>query len=569
MFKQIKIFLNTNIFFLILLVIIVFLLYGKSINFEPTGLDDTILIKDNINFISDFRNIPKLFTMSAFYDNSTLYYRPVLSLSFAIESFFVRDNFKIYHLTNIILFVLSLYLFYLFCIELELNQTILKFILLIIAVHPMFVSIAVWIPGRNDSLLALFFVTSFIFFIRYLNTKKTKYAFLFCFFFVVSMFTKETFISLIPLYFIYLCLYDFNVSKNKLLLLFVVLIPFVFTFFILRSYSVASLGYEYYISNIGKCGTNFIKDSLIYCYNFFIPENIPTILFNANLNFKIVFYNCLFIFILLFILYKKILSKRIFLFSCALIIFSMVPTFLQKEDIYLNHRFFVCSTGFIIIMACLVDSLILKFDKLKNIFKFILIAVFVFYFSYCFSFSYKQAEKYKDYKSFWINAYQDSPDYYIACQNLAGIYMDAGLLDEAQYYIEKTISLKSTFKTLINYANFLIVLGNFDEAETALLGIEKDMKGSKDLIYYPLSEIYYRKEDYGKAQQYALKAYNIKPYNIDYCKQLIKIYDIMGHYEEETKIYEQLLNFDKKNEEYKNKIRELKEKRNNKENTNA
>jgi tetratricopeptide (TPR) repeat protein len=247
----------------------------------------------------------------------------------------------------------------------------------------------------------------------------------------------------------------------------------------------------------------------------------------------------------------------------------MVPTFLQKEDIYLNHRFFVCSTGFIIIMACLVDSLILKFDKLKNIFKFILITVFVFYFSYCFSFSYKQAEKYKDYKSFWINAYQDSPDYYIACQNLAGIYMDAGLLDEAQYYIEKTISLKSTFKTLINYANFLIVLGNFDEAETALLGIEKDMKGSKDLIYYSLSEIYYRKEDYGKAQQYALKAYNIKPYNIDYCKQLIKIYDIMGHYEEETKIYEQLLNFDKKNEEYKNKIRELKEKRNNKENTNA
>ena len=568
MFKYIKIFLNTNIFFLILLTILIFSLYGKSIDFKLTNLDDNTLISDNINFISDFKNITKLFTKSAFYNNTTLYYRPILSLSFAIESFFVRDNLKFYHLTNIVLFILALYLFYLFCIELNLNSIILKFILLIIAAHPMFSSVVVWIPGRNDSLLAVFFVASFICFIKYINTQKIKYAFLFCLFFVVSLFTKETFILLIPLYFIYLYLYDCNISKKKLLALFIFLVPFVCAFFILRNYAVVSLGYEYFLFNIGILAKNFVKDSLIYFYNFFVPETIPVILFEASLPLKIIIYNCFFLFILLFFLYKKILSKEIFVFSSALVLLSIFPTFLQKENIYLNHRFFVCSLGFIIILTYSLDQLILRADKLKKILKVFLITVFLIHFVNCFYLSYVQADKYKNYKNFWINAYQDSPQYYIACQNLAGIYVDLGLFDEARYYMEKAISLKSSFKTLINYANFLVAIGNLDEAETAFLGMEQDMKGSKDLVYYPLSEIYYRKQDYENAQKYALKAYNIKPYNISYSKQLIKIYDMIKNYAEELKIYEQLLNFDKKNEEYRDKIKELESKIDSKEQNN-
>ena len=96
-----------------------------------------------------------------------------------------------------------------------------------------------------------------------------------------------------------------------------------------------------------------------------------------------------------------------------------------------------------------------------------------------------------------------------------------------------------------------------------------DIKGSKNLLYYPLSEIYYKKQDYKKALEYALKAYEIKPYDIDYCKQLIKVYHTINDYSSELKIYEELLSFDKKNKEYKNKINELKEKINGKEKQNA
>lgn len=557
--KYIKNFFNTNISFFILLIIVVFALYGKAINFGLTALDDDILITKNINLISDYKNIPKLFTMSAFYNNTTTYYRPILSLSFAIESFFVRDNLKLYHLTNIILFVLSLYLFYLFCIELKLNSIITKFILLLIAVHPMFSSVVVWIPGRNDSLLTVFFISSFIFFIKYINSQKIKYAFLFGIFFVLSLFTKETFIFLIPLYFVYLFLYEYNVSKRNLIFIFTSLFPFILLFFILRKMSVVTFEYQYYISNINKAFFYFVKDSFIYFYSFLVPEYIPVILFNATLNLKIILYNCLFTFILVFLLYKKILPKKFFIFSFLFILLSIFPTFLTKENVYLNHRFFLCALGFVMMFVLVLDYLIVKISRLKILF---LISFLIFFISLSFI-SYKHTDKYRNYENFWVSAFFDSPEYHVTCQHLSKIYASIGKFEEAGYYIEKAVKLKSSFSTCIDYANFLIITGNLEEAETALLKIEEDMKGSKDLLYLPLSEIYYKKQDYKKALEYALKAYNIKPYDIDYCKQLLKIYHVIDDYYDELNIYKHLLDFDKRNKEYKKKIMELEEKINN------
>ena len=565
MFKYIKNFLSTNIFFLILLTTVVFALYGKSISFNLTNFDDAALITDNINFISDFRNIPKLFTKSAFYNNTTLYYRPILSLSFAMEAFFIRDNLKIYHITNIILFVLSLYLFYLFCMELKLNSVITKFVLLVIAVHPMFTSVVVWIPGRNDSLLTLFFISSFVFFIRYLNTQKIKYAFLFGLFFVLSLFTKENFILLISLYFIYLLFSEYRTSKKQIFFLFLCLLPFVLIFFILRKNSVVTFGYEHYISNIGAVIFNFIKYTFIYLYNFFIPEYIPTMLFNTDLSLKVIVYNTFFILVFGFLLYKRIISKKIFAFSILLILLSLFPAFVQEEFVYLNHRFFICSIGFIITIVLILDYLVVKIEKIK----FLLILFFIIFFVGFFYISYRQTDKYKDQENFWINAYIDSPKYYATCQHLCRIYLDRGMIEEAKYYAKKTMELKPSYATFIEYAKFLMIIGDTEQAKEALLKIEEDVKKHKDLVYIPLSEIYYKEKDYEKALNYALMAYNMKRYDISYCKQLIKIYDAMEKYDEEIKIYEELLNYDKRNKEYEDKIMELKNKINSREQNNG
>ncbi|MBR3627963.1 MAG: hypothetical protein IKN42_03840 [Elusimicrobia bacterium] len=535
------------------MIIVIFALYGESINFELSELDDDILIKHNINFISDYKNIPKLFKLSPYYNNTSSYYRPILSLSFAIEAFFIRDNLKFYHLTNIILFILVLYLFYLFCMELKLNSIITKFVLLLIAVHPMFVSVVVWIPGRNDSLLTVFFISSFVCFIRYVNTQKLRFAILFFLFFILSLFTKETFILLIPLYFIYLFLYEYNVSKKKLSILFISLIPIVLTFFILRKYCITTFGYEHYISKINIIFFNFIKYICIFLYNFFVPEYIPMLLFNVTLNVKIITYNCLFISVFAFVVYKKIIPKKIIFFSLLLVFLSLFPTFLQEEIVYLNHRFLICSISFIIVFVIIIDYLIKNFKKIKKF----LIAFFVLFLVTFFYISYEQINKYKNSETFWVNVYLDSPNYYLANLHLSKIYTKKILLKEALYYAQKAIELKPCYVTYINYIELLIGMNDFEKAEEFLLS-NKEKTETEDSFL--LSEIYYRKQDYEKSLEFALKAYNKKPYSIGYCEQLIKIYDEIENYEQELKIYEQLLDYDKRNEKYRNKIVELKDK---------
>ena len=103
--KEIYKILKSNFFFFLLLTTIVFLLYGKSINFKFTNHDDVTLVNNNINYLSQWKNIPSLFTTSVYISKNYFYYRPILTLSFSIEAILFYNNTKIYHITNIRLFI--------------------------------------------------------------------------------------------------------------------------------------------------------------------------------------------------------------------------------------------------------------------------------------------------------------------------------------------------------------------------------------------------------------------------------------------------------------------------------
>ena len=193
---------NSNIFFFILLTGIVFSLYGKARDYEFIYLDDTRLVSSNINFISDIKNLPKLFVKSCYYTTDTKdgYYRPVLSLSFALEVLLFGESSKVSHTTNIILYILSIYLMYVFLLKLNLNRIILKLSLLLLAVHPALASVSAWIAARNDSLLAVFVFLTLISFVSYIEKNKISYFWLTVYFFAVSIFTKESGVVLIILF---------------------------------------------------------------------------------------------------------------------------------------------------------------------------------------------------------------------------------------------------------------------------------------------------------------------------------------------------------------------------------
>ena len=124
MIKLIK----SNLFFFILLFLVVFIVYGKSINFGITNLDDDTLVTRNIDYSSNIKNVPNFFLTDCYLIKETQYYRPILSISFALEAILFKNNLKIYHLDNIVLFALSL-----ICIFLSIKN-------LIISSFPLFIA---------------------------------------------------------------------------------------------------------------------------------------------------------------------------------------------------------------------------------------------------------------------------------------------------------------------------------------------------------------------------------------------------------------------------------------------
>ena len=63
---SLKNFIQTKLFFFIILSLVVFILYGKSINYEFLGPDERILIEQNIDKLSNMKNIPYFFTTSCY-----------------------------------------------------------------------------------------------------------------------------------------------------------------------------------------------------------------------------------------------------------------------------------------------------------------------------------------------------------------------------------------------------------------------------------------------------------------------------------------------------------------------
>src|SRR3989338_4111701 len=167
-----------------------FVLYVPSLFFELTFLDDHVWILDRHWYLKDFSHLLDLFRQPDLV--SEIFYRPMIALSFMINAHIGGQNPFVYHLTNIFIHILNACL--VFCLLKKLGVVLeLAFsFALIFTVHPVLTQAVVWIPGRTDSLLAVFSLLSLIFFLNYLNQKRLKYYWAHFVFLILALLTKET-----------------------------------------------------------------------------------------------------------------------------------------------------------------------------------------------------------------------------------------------------------------------------------------------------------------------------------------------------------------------------------------
>ena len=501
-----KNFLSTKLFFALTLLCVIFLMYGKAVSFGLLSLDDTTSISNNLERISKVKNIPSLFTANCYNEeNATIpYYRPILVLTFSIETILFGHNTKVYHFGNLYLFVLAFFIMYLFLVKLNFNKTISKFFLLLLAVHPVISSTAAYVSTRAEILLAIFILLSFITLIDYLETKKIFYLALYIFLYTVSLFTKESALVFLPLYFIFIFLFKYKVTVKEYTKLFLLLLIPTILYFVCRNAAVPKSNLFYFLTSTDTY-INFINVMALYIRKILFPDYIHTILYDIKISAVNISIAILFIIALSVVFYKRLASRKIIIISLLAITALLFPTVFMYENQVFYHRLFLPLFFLTMIFIQVTDTILKKKKNFKNLFLIIFVILFAL-----FSFkSFRNIDKYINSDIFWLNAYKDAPNYHLCCSGLAKQFFYAQEYEDALKLFKEANSLKDSYVYSLNISTALIALDRFDEAEKILLKLYKEEENF--IVIFYLSQVYYYKDEIKKAVDFAKYAYAIKP----------------------------------------------------------
>lgn len=154
------------------LIILGAVLYGRTVSFEFTRTDDKVLLVDDAKFIENPSSAARVFGRTFFAGNGRgeKYYRPLVTLTFILDSQWAGVAPRAFHVTNLMLHVGVTCLFFLLLRCLCFEVAAAAFGAALFAVHPALTEAVVWIPGRCDLLLGLAVLVSTFFFVRFLDS---------------------------------------------------------------------------------------------------------------------------------------------------------------------------------------------------------------------------------------------------------------------------------------------------------------------------------------------------------------------------------------------------------------
>lgn len=143
-----------------------FLLYSRALFNNFVYLDDDQYILTN-PFLRDFSFKGVWAIFSSFYFSN---YHPLTTLTFFFEYSLFGTNPFPYHLFNLLLHLLNIWLVYKLVEKLSGTRICALVAALLFGIHPMHVESVAWISERKDVLYACFYLSSLMVYLRYLET---------------------------------------------------------------------------------------------------------------------------------------------------------------------------------------------------------------------------------------------------------------------------------------------------------------------------------------------------------------------------------------------------------------
>ena len=472
-----------------------FLLYVPTLFFNFTYLDDNNLILDNQYFLSNLANVFQSFLTDVFliFNHSAFYYRPLLTISLIFDYQIGGASPLIYHFSNVIFHLISSCLVFVFLTKLNYKKTLSFLFSIIFLIHPVLTQAVAWIPGRNDSLLAIFILSTFIFFINYLKKKKVSSFILSLIFFGLALFTKESAILVLPIMFFYL--YFFYKKENKFF--------FNLFYFFIGSIGITSLWiilrYITLKDSVSLTLIEMIKS--VFLNSPAIIQFIGKIFLPFNLSVLPVIQDTTF-------LYKEKRWNYILL-GLGWFFAFLLPSFIRPNSAlvadFIEHRLYVPIIGIFIIL--LETDFIKKID-LKKKSTLIIIGGLIFTLGVI---TVVHSVNFANRLAFWNNAARNSPHYPLAHRNLGAMeYLD-GNMDNAEKEFRAALALNPNEEMAHN--NLGLVYVNQNKLEEAEEEYKKELKINPyyDNTYYNLGLLYWQQKKYDEAIKNWKKTLELNP----------------------------------------------------------
>lgn len=505
-----------------LIIVFIFIIYLPTAFYGITRADDNVLVVDSYQFDRNISNIPRAFTEDIYRtpDHGGSFYRPILRLSFMIDAQFGENNvIFVSHFSNILLHIISVCLLFYLLLMFAVTKNVALVLSLIFAIHPLTAHTVSWIPGRNDSLLAINVLGSVIFFLDFLKRQKRKSYIFHLLFFVLALLTKETAIVLPAIYCIYLIIFhNIEQIKNnyKKYLLYICIWGEILFFWFIARYAVL----QHFLGN-----NNYDIFSSIYhnallllpiLGKIFLPFNLSTVPVLTDMH--LIYGLMSLVSLILYFSLSKNKKPKLILFGISWFLLFILPTFTQPITSFYENRLYVPMFGFIFIIIGLgqIES-VTKFFKEKIKSKVmqkqlsaLLVSLLIFGFA---SITIYRNTYYTNAVTFWGDAVATSPSDGSNHTNLGIAYYFNGDFTKAEIELRKALDLNNTEPFVYNYLGLLYVnQQNLDLAETAYKK-EIELNPYYPDVYFNIGNLYYAKGKTNEADAYWVKSLILEPNN--------------------------------------------------------
>jgi len=447
------------------LLVLIFTVYGQTLGFGFTNYDDDQLILNNQAFIKDLSHAGQAFRQDVLSNPKGLfYYRPLLTISFMVDAQMGGTGPFVYHLTNLLIHLLGCWLLFAVFLKLTGQRDSSFAAALLFTVHPVLSQAVAWIPGRNDSLLAVYLLGALAAFIKHWEGGKRFWFIVTQLLFLAALFTKETamIFPLICLAYVYLLSKPGLRTRQALIFSVIGWVLGYLLWYSLREHAItlsnAWRGFKLFTA------AEAAKGLLSYTGKLGLPFNLSVLPDIRNLSW----YNGTAVTILstVSMIWLGLKNKRLAAFGLIWAVLFIVPvlTVVPGPKTFLEHRMYLPLMGILVILMAL------DLKKIPGLISRGLLILILVLFSAC---SIAHSRSFKNDMAFWRNAAVTSPDSDIARNGLGKAYYQRGQLAAAgqQFFL----ALEKEPENPVYLYNAAVLYLSRDNVDSADLFITKEI----------------------------------------------------------------------------------------------